>query len=198
MSFRYSELEYKCLIFDLDGTLIDSSDSILRCFEETLRSFGLRPQVELSSSLVGPPLRTVFEQLLHAEDRRTVDRAIEKFKLIYDSYFFDICNPFPAATEYFACVHQKENFLVTNKRRTPTEKILNKFSWSHVFKCVYTSDEYTDEMPDKCSVIETILKTYGLRKDVCVYIGDTDDDLRAASSAGISFFNPHTLNIARA
>ena len=190
MPINYRNLDYDFLIFDLDGTLIDSCDSILSCIAETLRSISRRPQVKIEESLVGPPLQTVFSKLLSVEDHKIIEVAVDKFKELYDSTYFDCCKPFPNAAEYFSGPQMKRNYLVTNKRCIPTDKILRKFGWTTYFEKIYTSDVYTKEMPDKHAVILKILESYQLRKDRSVYIGDSAEDQKAAVLAGISFLNP--------
>lgn len=195
---NYRNLDYDFLIFDLDGTLIDSCDSILICIAETLRAISRRPQVKIEASLVGPPLLNVFSKLLSVEDHSIIEVAVDKFKDLYDSIYFDYCKPFPNAAEYFSGPQIKRNYLVTNKRRIPTDKILRKFGWATYFDKIYTSDLYTTDMPDKRAVISKILESSQLRKDRCVYIGDTVEDQKAALLAGISFLNPLSVPLGSA
>ena len=78
----------KNIIFDLDGTLIDSSKSILLCLEESLKSMRIEPSVKLTSSLIGPPLKELIAKITSLENSKIRDRIVIKFKELYDNKFY--------------------------------------------------------------------------------------------------------------
>ena len=80
-----SEKSYKTVIFDLDGTLIDSSPGILESFEGAFSALNIELQRPLNSSIIGPPLFESLKLLSGLSDTSVLDKLAEHFKLYYDS-----------------------------------------------------------------------------------------------------------------
>ncbi|MGJ0484904.1 MAG: HAD family hydrolase [Methylomicrobium sp.] len=73
------------LIFDLDGTLIDSSNSILESFRGAFEEVGKEPVCPLKADIIGPPLREALCQLSGSSDSEELDRLATAFKAHYDT-----------------------------------------------------------------------------------------------------------------
>ena len=73
------------ILFDLDGTLIDSSPGILASFARVLEANGLAPAVPLEASLIGPPLAVTLRQVSGVRDEALLARLVDAFKADYDA-----------------------------------------------------------------------------------------------------------------
>jgi phosphoglycolate phosphatase len=73
-------MSIKSIIFDLDGTLADSSPSILASFHEAFQSQGVRPVSPLTSDIIGPPLGQALDQLLGRVDPALRAKLTQAFK----------------------------------------------------------------------------------------------------------------------
>ncbi len=70
-------------VFDLDGTLIDSSSGILSALAAAFTSCGVKPVRPLVSQVIGPPLLEMLSLLSGSSDAALIDRLAEKFKYHY-------------------------------------------------------------------------------------------------------------------
>ena len=82
----------KSLIFDLDGTLIDSSESIINTYREVFDEHNFVPKVELKNDLIGPPLLETLSILSGSNDRGLLEKLSFSFMKIYDEKTFKNTN----------------------------------------------------------------------------------------------------------
>lgn len=180
------------IIFDFDGTLIDSAPGILATFAEVLSDAGLTPAVALDRSLIGPPLRQTMSKLvgeLIAADDRLLSQLVENFKQRYD--VIGVAHT-PAYNQSGATLqalqeHGHTLYLATNKRATPTLALVEKFGWENHFRRVYCIDSHQPPYRDKTAMLEHLLEENHLSADRCLYVGDTTGDYIAAKACGLSF-----------
>ena len=177
------------IIFDLDGTLIDSAPSILASFARALEAVGLEPLCPLDSSLIGPPLRQTLTNLTGVTDSATLDLLTAHFKASYDSEGYKESRLYPGIPELLATLHAAGVTLAiaTNKRRVPTVKIVEHFGWGHLFRLVGTLDSPERPHADKGALIAAIVDEMGIDARSSVYIGDKWEDGNAATVNGMMF-----------
>ena len=177
------------VIFDLDGTLIDSAPSILACFAAVLEIQGIESTVPLTEALIGPPLRQTLCKLSGVEDGARLEAMIEDFKQHYDGSGY-------RATTVFAGVDQmlqeltSEGFrlhIATNKRDRPTRLILHHLGWSSLFCAVYASDSRQPLFGSKAEMLSALLKSENISTSGAVYVGDRSDDWVAATENALEF-----------
>jgi phosphoglycolate phosphatase len=182
---------YPCqaVIFDLDGTLIDSSPSILKCFGQVLADSGLPALVPLSDSLIGPPLRQTLINLTGSTDDSLLDRLVEEFKNCYDTEGYKATVVYEGVEAMLAHLVACDIPLsiATNKRRVPTLKILEHLGWEKYFRIIGTLDTPTPQHTDKAAVIRFLLKEMGVKAERSLYVGDKREDGEAAAANGMAF-----------
>lgn len=179
----------KTIIFDLDGTLIDSAQSVLTSIEKAFDLCGLVPALSLESSLIGPPLREILQLLSPESDSAQIERLAQSFMDSYDEQGCLEAHPFPGIDEM---LHElkRQGFalhIVTNKRAYPTQKILAHLGWNELFGGVYATDTFVEEYYDKPRLLGRLIVDLNLQSNECVYVGDRDEDALAAEYNGIKF-----------
>jgi phosphoglycolate phosphatase len=177
------------ILFDLDGTLIDSSPGILASFQRILDAGGLRPVVPLESSLIGPPLGETLKRITGIEDEAALAELIEAFKRDYDSAGFLETVAFDGVVEGLARLADAGSrlFIVTNKRLVPTRKILDALGLAGFFTGVHTRDETSPMAPSKSAVTNRVIARYAIDPGNALFVGDSDEDAVAARANGIGF-----------
>lgn len=182
------QLKVGSVIFDLDGTLIDSAPSILAGLEIAIKKSGLVPAVPLCSDLIGPPLRETFIKLVGNRKEIDLNVLISDFKSYYDSEGFKKSIPYPGIEELLQYLKKFSLpiYLATNKRLIPTLKILDYFDWTSLFNQIYTIDKFPGApFINKTSMIQTLLEIESIEKVNAIYIGDRIEDLKASQASGI-------------
>lgn len=179
----------KSLIFDLHGTLIDSSIGILGSLAFAFAASGISPTSELSPSITGPPLRETLSFLSPDAEASQLDELIASFKDHCDTIGFQQVNLYPGI-EHVLTSLAAENIplhIATNKRHRPTSQIFNSLGWSPLFDLVLSPDSFNPMLPGKPAILSRLLVEANINSEDCLYIGDRLDDHNAAIETGIPF-----------
>lgn len=177
------------LIFDLDGTLIDSAPSILAGFEGALKQHHLQPVLPLNEKLIGPPLKETLKLLTGITDPHRIEALADSFKCYYDAEGYKASRVYPDIGEVLARLKQEGHILhiATNKRLNPTLKILQYFGWQGLFTHVYALDCQTPAFPDKTAMLAGLLAQQGINPGKALYVGDKREDGEAAERNRLPF-----------
>lgn len=182
---------YDTLIFDFDGTLIDSAPGILATFAEVLSAAGVAPAVPLDHNLIGPPLQPTLQRLLGEQrrDPELLETLVENFKLRYAVTGIAHTPAYPDAERTLQALRAagKTLYLATNKRASPTLILLEKFGWSSYFHRIYCIDSHQPPFPNKTAMLRQLLSENRLEPVKALYVGDTSGDYLSASACGIKF-----------
>ncbi|SMC29802.1 phosphoglycolate phosphatase [Andreprevotia lacus DSM 23236] len=178
------------IVFDLDGTLVDSADAILRGFAFALENNGVTARCPLEQSLIGPPLMQTLARISGVEDPALLVQMAADFKAWYDG---EGCLTTPAYAGVDAMLKALvlagvPLFIATNKRLHPTERIIKALGWDRHFRAVYALDARTPAYPAKGEMVSALLVEHGLATDAVIYIGDTAGDEQASRQAGVQFW----------
>ena len=170
------------LIFDLDGTLIDSRPGIVESLSfATSKTLGKGFDADLLK--IGPPINIMIEQVFPGASDRTVEKAVECFRKHYDSIGWGIYNTYPKVKNVLEILDEKNIlFIATNKPKKPTKKILQHMGVLHLFEKIICYDN--NRYQDKADMVRSIKgKSNVLHK----MIGDSNDDFYAAYDNSIDF-----------
>jgi len=179
----------KHILFDLDGTLIDSAPSILSCYAMVLKQRGIKPKCVLTKSLIGPPLLPTLERISGVTDELLLAEFADEFKSYYDEYGYKETLEYPDITRMLTGLAEKgfHLYIVTNKRIYPTIKILNMFGWDALFKGVYAADFFSPPLAPKARVLQRVRDFNGIEAGAGLYVGDREEDLEASNRANLNF-----------
>jgi phosphoglycolate phosphatase len=177
------------VIFDLDGTLIDSAEAILSSLKAAFDEVGISPIQPLNSELVGPPLKDIITKLLPLSEIRALPNVEAAFKRHYDGTAYVYTQAFdgiPAVLEGLQSMNLKL-YVATNKRSIPTKKIISLAGWDLFFSGIYSLDTFNPILPNKSQLLANMLHSLNISSKETVYIGDRTEDYDAAKHVGCSF-----------
>ena len=177
------------VIFDLDGTLLNTIDDLGTAVNHALKNMGY-PMHAISSypSMVGNGVRKLISRALPAEARnpQIIDRMLVHFRDFYDEHCTDLTQPYPGiekALSYLSA--QGISLAVTsNKYQTAVTKIVYHFFPDANWKAVLGNKTGMPPKPDPSIVFEALNLCPTPKKDV-LYIGDSGVDIETARRACI-------------
>ncbi len=180
---------YQHILFDLDGTLIDSAPAILASFREAFAQTGIAPVRSIDESVIGPPLTETLQLLSGSTDPAAIGRLTEAFKASYDSEGYKATAAYDGVGDLLAELAGAglRLSIATNKRIHPTRLILEHLGWRDHFSHIYALDLFTPRLPDKAAMIARLLADQGIAKDAAIYIGDRSEDGESADANGLPF-----------
>jgi phosphoglycolate phosphatase len=177
------------IVFDLDGTLIDSSPSILLSIKAAFDELDIRPARELSRALVGPPLIEMLVSLTEGVDEAKLELLAQIYKQHYDEIGWRQTKVFagiPVMLEQLRDASM-DLYVATNKRLQPANMIIESLGWAKYFNGIYALDYYDPPLKRKSEMLERMAVDIPLVKGRCVYVGDRREDAEAAGVCEVPF-----------
>jgi len=182
-------LRYDTVMFDFDGTVIDSGPGILRCARETIDELGLpMPEEKVLRKLIGPPLKLMFQEIFgltpdEAEDVVCLYRKKHKeTRAILEGEFYDgieqLLKDLNAAGAVCA--------VASAKREATVKETLDHFDMMKYFKEVSGAAPDT-EYADKTLIMQDCIERLGVDMEGLVMVGDTVYDAEAAENLDVDF-----------
>ncbi len=180
----------KLVIFDLDGTLLDTLDDLSAAVNYAMEQRGFpRHTREEYMKMVGHGARNLMSQALPSEqahDETLIDAVLADFRAYYNTHIDVFTKPFSGIQELIAELHHKNIRLAvaSNKFQEGTEHLIKEFFPDIPFVAVLGNRPGFPLKPDP-EVVGEILQKTGLSKADAVIIGDSDTDMRTAFNGGI-------------
>jgi len=174
----------KNLIFDLDGTISDASQGIIKSYNYAIGKMGAAPvSYEEGKRLVGPPMKSNLFDLLHTRDEAIIDKAIGYYRERYFSVGYRENTIYPGMAQLLTGLSKNEHrlFIVSNKYQLMVEKILEMFEIQSHFTRVWG----TNGVKSKAETIKELISEYKLNKQETVMIGDRKEDADSARENGV-------------
>lgn len=175
-------------IFDLDGTLIDSSTEVLMCLEKSLNECNVKFNKEkLTSDIMGPSLAEIVKIVIpELNDSNVIQKIVLKYRDLYDNDPDDKTLLYEGILEWLVYLksNNKKIFIATNKPKIPTMRLIQKLNIDF-FNDIYTTDKYECKKLTKRQMIEEIISKHSLLKEKTIMVGDILSDIDAAHEAGI-------------
>lgn len=173
------------LIFDLDGTLIDSKVDIAYSVNLTFRDLGLKEKrPEEIYSYIGEGVRKLIKATLGEEKEALFDEAIKIFRGYYLAHLLDTTNIYPGVDKVLSHFQDKDKAITTNKPIEYTTKIVEGLGLKIYFKMIIAGNNGIRLKPEADMLIK-VISDLNVKKERAVMIGDGVNDILAARAAGI-------------
>jgi phosphoglycolate phosphatase len=179
---------YSTVLFDLDGTLLDTSEGIINGVEHTAKKLGL-PTIsrERMFSFIGPPVLESFVREFKISIEKAKE-AVQIYRTRYEEKGLYEAKRYKNIENILDSLKKIGMHLgiATLKRDDFAKKIISHFSMSSYFECVFGID--SNDTKSKSEIIKScIVKMSQNEKAQIVYIGDSEYDAMGAQEAGIDF-----------
>lgn len=175
----------RAVIFDLDGTLVDSAPDILQCMEKTLAHFGVSPVVQPDASCIGPPLGDILRRLAPDLGVSASEEAIGYFRQLYRDAGFQASQLYPGVVELLEALRASgvDCYIATNKPRMLTDSLLQKTGIDRFFlDCRCVGD---DGLASKHELVAALLSAHPLAAGCTAIVGDGCGDIEAGRRYGL-------------
>jgi len=204
---QFDPRSIRLLVFDLDGTLIDSRLDLIHSINAMLRNFE-RPELpgELIATYVGDGAPALVRRALgDSPDEILFQAALEYFLSYYRIHKLDHTTVYEGIPETLTCLAVPSNgvqrlmAVLSNKPVNPSRDIVQALGLGDFFVRVYGGNSFTTKKPDPLGV-QTILEETGITAQEAVMIGDSSIDVLTGRNAGLWTcgvaygFAPHTLD----
>jgi phosphoglycolate phosphatase len=181
------QMPVKLIIFDLDGTLVDSSIDICNAINYAIEPYGVPPiTVEETIRLVGEGITRLMEKVIEREgisaDR---DELTERFLEYYSAHLIDNTTVYPGVIATFKKLNGYKKAVISNKREALSVRTLNDLGLMEYLDLVVGSDTTAERKPSPVPLKYT-MERLGASPDETVIVGDSNYDIEAGKAAGIS------------
>jgi phosphoglycolate phosphatase len=184
-------ISINCLLFDLDGTIIDSRSDLARSVNLTLTDLDRSALDETDiAAFVGDGVWVLIKRCLKAADPEHQDpgpelnrRALELLRKHYSEQMLVQTHLYPNVRETLSRFDGKKTALVTSKECDFARELLEHFGLLAYFDCIIGGDTLPERKPDPKPVLEAISRLGGV-PDQAVMVGDSENDIIAGKAAG--------------
>jgi phosphoglycolate phosphatase len=199
----------KLVIFDLDGTLIDSRLDLVHSVNAALRHIN-RPELpdDVIASYVGDGAPVLIQRALGPEavDEALIRKGLEFFLSYYREHKLDHTTVYPGIQEALAAIQNSGNgvprkmAVLSNKPVNPSRAIVEALGLGRYFTQVYGGNSFVTKKPDPEGALRLVSES-GVRPEQAAIVGDSHVDIRTGRNAGLWTvavkygFAPHTLEV---
>ena len=180
-------MKVKALVFDLDGTLIDSKMDLVNSVNATLRE--LRREAlpaELVASYVGSGAPTLIRRSLGGKPtEEELKRALAFFLVHYEEHKLDETRLYPGVKQTLVELKSLPMSVLTNKPVKISVRILEELGVAQYFRCIYGGNSFETKKPDPFGA-KQILTELNVPAKRAAMVGDSEVDVQTARNAGMA------------
>ncbi len=176
----------KLLIFDLDGTLIDSKKDIVLSVNRAFNQLGFpsMPEEQIGAE-IGRGSEYLFKRLLgEATSIQTIETLVAGFKAIYKTHLLDHTLLYPGVHEALSYYQSIPKVVVTNKNQAFADRIVDGLGLRRHFQGVFGSEAFPTQKPDPGPLL-AVCKRWNAHPSHTAIIGDSEFDLLAGKAANM-------------
>lgn len=183
----------KAIIFDLDGTLVDSAPDLHACINALLSELGLDPlDLDLVTSFIGEGIPPLVERSLAAAGKRAgagaLSAAVSRYKQIYGAAPAALTRPYEGVPDCLGVLRDCgwKLGVCTNKAEDLAQRVIGAVGLSATFSAIVGGDTLSVRKPDPRPLLHAA-NLLSAGTDRTIYVGDSETDAATARAAHIPF-----------
>lgn len=178
-------LEIDLIIFDLDGTLIDSTEDIAAGVNFTLKKLGLeeKSQSEIRS-YIGWGVEDMMRKSLGKKHQGLLNKSISILENYYRKQGLSRAALYPNTKEILEYFKNKKKAIVSNRKHEFINLILKQVNILNYFEYIVGGDDIDSLKPSSCP-LDKAMEKFNIKKDRAIIVGDMGIDIEAGKNAGI-------------
>lgn len=179
----------KAVIFDLDGTLLDTLEDLANACNYALKSCGFKVhEVKDYTRFVGNGRYKLIERIVpdkYKEDKEVIDKVLGLFDEYYEKHMVDMTKPYDGIIKMIEELKAKniKIAVVSNKPHEFAVEVVRRY-FGDTFEITYGQRPNHPTKPDPKTVYE-VIELLNVEKNECIYVGDSDVDVNTAKNAGV-------------
>ncbi len=174
------------VLFDLDGTLVDSLPSIARAMAAACREHGFEVDIEAVLPLIGAPMADLVEHMTGAP-RAVAEAVQDDYRRIYHAEYIADTSEYLGANKLLRALHAAGMPLgvVTNKNEAAGRRMVEVQAWQPYFRSIIGNDTAAAPKPAADPALAALVEL-GVEPSVAALVGDTEYDMRCGRAAGLA------------
>jgi len=174
------------IIFDLDGTVVDSRKDLANAVNFALKKIGLKEKpVSEISSYIGTGLEDLIRKSIGRKQKVPFPKVLSAFEEYYRGHYMDNTVLYPNVREVLQYFKNKRKAIVTNKKYEFTLLTLKDLGIYDYFEDIVAGDDISCMKPSSCP-LDLSMYRLNARKEETMIVGDMDIDIIAGKRAGIA------------
>lgn len=178
---------YKSIIFDLDGTLLDTLDDLTNATNAALRKFGLKPRTrDEVRSFVGNGIAKLIERAI-GERQDCFDGALAEFKTYYGAHCADETKPYEGVSSLLKELKDGgvKTAVLSNKADFAVKKLAEEYFGGLLMAAVGENEAAGIRKKPAPDALFAVMKELGASAESTLYVGDSEVDIQTAQNAGV-------------
>ncbi|MCL1972471.1 MAG: HAD-IA family hydrolase [Endomicrobia bacterium] len=177
---------YDFLIFDLDGTIVDSQRDITAAVNAVRKDFGFEPlTIEQVRSYLGSGVKALVDRVVPEKSEEIHAAALEKFKHYYACCLTDTTVPYDGIEKTLQTLQNKKKAILSNKTELFSCEIAKRLGLDKYFTQIWGGDTAGAKKPDPKPILDLMKITKSVPEKT-IMIGDSENDIKAAKAAGVA------------
>lgn len=178
---------YETIVFDLDGTLLDTLDDLRSSVNFALQSFGLNTRTrEEVRSFIGNGIKKLMERAKGDCDADT-DALLDVFKRHYAKHCKDETKPYDGVLETLSCLKERgiKLAVVSNKADFAVKLLADEYFKAYIDVAVGENESAGVRKKPAPDALLSVMQQLGADKTTTAYVGDSEVDIQTAQNAGV-------------